>query len=381
MLEPIFWTLAALVVYVYAGYPALLLAVRRLRGARPVRTTADVPPVTLVISAFNEAGVIREKIDNSLALDYPPDRLEVLVVSDASDDGTDDIVTGVGSPRVRLLRMPQRGGKTVGLNAAVRAATGDILVFTDANAMFAPDAIAKLVRNFGDPEVGGVVGESGYHPSEAAADREESRYWSYETGIKTLETALGSVVGGDGAIYAVRRTLYRDMPADALSDFLNPLQVVESGHRFVYERESRCFEHGAESFDKEFRRKVRIVNRGWRAAMRMKALMNPARSGFFAVELVSHKLLRWLVPFFLAALFVVTCVLAPSGGLYGLAFVAQAAFYALAVLGYALRRREALSPLLRLPLYFCMVNLACVVGILDAYRGKTYTTWNTVRAG
>lgn len=378
--ELLFWVLAALVVYVYAGYPVLLVVLRGLFGRKPVAQAAATPSVTLVISAFNEAGVIREKLANSLALDYPADRLDILVVSDASDDGTDELVTSYGSPRVRLLRMQERGGKTLGLNAAAKASRSDVLVFSDANAMYERETISKLVRNFADPAIGGVVGESGYTRSDVAVDREEARYWSYETGIKVLETDIGSVVGGDGAIYAVRRALYSDMRADALSDFVNPLQVVRAGHRFVYEREARCFEEGAESFAKEFRRKVRIVNRAWRAAMTLKELLNPFRYGLFALEFWSHKLLRWLVGFMLVGLFVTSALLAPRGGIYLLAFGAQLLFCGLALIGFMLRGRANLPAVLNVPLYFCMVNFAAMRGIFEAYTGKTYTTWTTVRA-
>jgi cellulose synthase/poly-beta-1,6-N-acetylglucosamine synthase-like glycosyltransferase len=380
MLEILFWLLASLIVYVYVGYPVLLWVLRSIRGRKAVKQDNATPPVTLFISAFNEALVIRDKLANSLALDYPADKLEIIVVSDASDDGTDEIVTNFGSPLVKLLRMEQRGGKTLGLNAAAKIARGEILVFSDANAMYERDTIRKLVQNFADPAVGGAVGESGYRDSSVGVDREEARYWSYETAIKVLETDVGSVVGGDGAIYAVRKALYRDMPADAISDFVNPLQTVRAGYRFVYEREARCFEDGAETFSKEFRRKVRIVNRAWRAAMAHASLFNPLRYGLFAVEFVSHKLLRWLVGFLLVALFIVTLVLSARGGIYLLALVLQLAFYALALVGYMLRNRGDLPVLLNVPLYFCMVNYAAMRGIVEAYRGKTYTTWTTVRA-
>ncbi|MCB1625976.1 MAG: glycosyltransferase family 2 protein [Pseudomonadales bacterium] len=380
MLEVLFWCVAALIIYVYAGYPLLLVGLRALRGRRPVAQSLATPSVTLIISAFNEAQVIREKLANSLELDYPPELLDILVVSDASDDGTDDMVSGYDSPRVKLLRMSSRGGKTVGLNAAARAATGEVLVFSDANAIYERATIRKLVRNFADPQVGGVVGESGYTRSDAAVDREESRYWSYETAIKVLETDIGSVVGGDGAIYAVRRALYEDMRADALSDFVNPLQTVRRGYRFVYEREARCFEEGAENFSKEFGRKVRIVNRAWRAAMNLRELANPLRFGVFAWQFISHKLLRWLVGAMLIALLLLSIVLAPRGLIYTLALIGQLAFYLLALAGFALRRRGDLPTILNVPLYFCMVNYAALKGIYEAYAGKTYTTWTTVRA-
>lgn len=374
-----FWILLALVVYVYAGYPLLLALLRTLGGARPVQAGPGEPPVTLVVSAFNEAEVIAEKIENCLALDYPRERLQVIVVSDASDDGTDDIVKRYAGQGVELLRMADRGGKTLGLNAAVAKACGEVVVFSDANAMYGRDVIRKMVRNFADPAVGAVVGESTYVDPEVESERSEGLYWRYETWIKRLESALGSVVGGDGAIYAIRRSLYVPMRADALSDFVNPLQIVQAGHRCVYEPEARSYERAADNFAKEFRRKVRIVNRAWRALFKLKVLLNPLRFGFFSFQLVSHKLLRWLVPVFLAALLAANVAVAGEAPIYRLALAGQLAFYLLALGGYLARRRSSMPAILSIPYYFCLVNVASAVGILDAFRGKTYTTWNTPR--
>ena len=371
----------SLVVYVYAGYPLLLALVRALGGGKRVRCDEQMTPlVTLVVSAFNEAAVIGEKIRNCLELDYPVDRLHIVVVSDASDDGTDEVVQGFAARGVELLRMGDRGGKTVGLNAAVAAARGDVIVFSDANAMYGRDVIRKLVRNFADPSVGAAVGESTYADMEVESERSEGLYWRYETAIKRLESSIGSVVGGDGAIYAVRKSLYVPMRADALSDFVNPLQIVQSGHRCVYESAARSYERAADNFGKEFRRKVRIVNRAWRALWRMKSLLNPFRHGFFAFELFSHKLLRWLVPVFMVALLVINLLLLEQGRIYQFAMAAQGGFYLCAALGYVQRRRASMLPIFSVPYYFCLVNIASALGIVDAFRGKTYTTWNTARS-
>lgn len=378
-MEVVFWLLGAVIVYVYAGYLLLLALLRAVGGERRVAAGAHEPPLTLLISAFNEADVIADKIRNSLALDYPSGKLEIIVISDASDDGTDAVVQGFAPQGVRLLRMHDRGGKTLGLNAGVKAATGEIVVFSDANAMYLPDAIRKMVRNFADPEVGAVVGESTYADADGGAQKSESLYWKYETGIKRLETQIGSVVGGDGAIYAIRRSLYREMRADALSDFVNPMQIVMSGHRCIYEPEARSVEEAAEGFDKEFRRKVRIVNRAWRATWTLPALLNPLRFGWFSLQLVSHKLLRWLMPLFLAAFLAVNAMLIGQGGLYAAIFVVQAALYALAALGYFMRRQSSMPRAISIPFYFCLVNIASARGIIEAYRGRTYTTWNTPR--
>jgi cellulose synthase/poly-beta-1,6-N-acetylglucosamine synthase-like glycosyltransferase len=379
-MEVIFWLLAAVVVYVYAGYPLLLVVLSGLGARRPVRIGDAEPNVTLIVSAFNEASVIADKIRNSLALDYPREKIEIVVISDASDDGTDEIVGQFAAQGVRLLRMNDRGGKTLGLNAGVRSAKGDIVVFSDANAMYLPDAIRKMTRNFADPAVGAVVGESTYADAEGGAQKSESLYWRYETGIKRLETQIGSTVGGDGAIYAIRRSLYRDMRADALSDFVNPMQIVMAGYRCIYEPEAQSVEEAAEGFDKEFRRKVRIVNRAWRATWTLPALLNPLRFGWFSLELFSHKLLRWLMPLFLVAVLLLNVLLVERAPLYSWLLVLQLVFYALALAGYLTRGRPTQPRLIYVPYYFCLVNIASARGIIEAYRGRTYTTWATPRA-
>lgn len=376
----LFWALLLLIVYVYAGYPLLLALVRALGGSRPIARDDIEPAITLIISAFNEKAVIGEKLENCLQLDYSRDRLQIIVVSDASDDGTDDVAASFAPRGVELLRMPARGGKTLGLNAAVARACGEVIIFSDANAMYSRDVIRRLVRNFADAAVGAAVGESTYVDPRAESERSEGLYWRYETAVKRLESATGSVVGGDGAIYAVRRALYTPMPADAISDFLNPLQIVQAGYRCVYEPEARSYERAAEDFGKEFRRKVRIVNRAWRALFRMSSLLNPLRHGFVAVELISHKLLRWLVPAFLLALLIANAAVLDEGPLYRLAMAGQGAFYLLAVTGFVVRRRAHVPAILSVPFYFCMVNAASALGIVDAFRGKTYTTWATARS-
>jgi cellulose synthase/poly-beta-1,6-N-acetylglucosamine synthase-like glycosyltransferase len=376
----VFWAGLGLLFYVYAGYPLVLRLLRSLGAGRPVAVHDIEPRVTLVISAFNEQAVIADKLRNTLALDYPRDRLEVLVVSDASDDDTDAIVAGFGPP-VRLLRMAERGGKTLGLNAALAAATGEIVVFSDANALYNPDAIRRLVRNFADPTVGAVTGESRYLVGEQDASTEsEDTYWSYEIGIKSLESALGSVVGGDGAIYAIRRSLYRNMAASDLSDFVNPLQIVAQGYRNVYEPTAVSWEGGAEGYGAEYRRKVRIVNRAWRATWKMRGLLNPFRSGLFAWQFLSHKVLRWLVPWILILVLVANALALGAGWIYQVAFAGQLACYAVAILGALLvKMGRAPGRLVSIPYYFCLVNWASLVALVQVFTGRRYTTWTSSR--
>lgn len=379
-MELLFWICCALIVWVYAGYPAFLWCCARWWRAVSAHRGEIEPRVTLIISAYNEAGVIRKKLENSLALAYPRDKSEILVVSDASSDATDGIVNEYQSRGVRLLRMAQRGGKTLGLNEAVKNAAGDIVIFSDANAMYDAQVVRMFVRNFADPAVGCVTGESRYNVHEASdSANSENLYWRYELAIKRLESQVGSLVGGDGAIYAIRKQLYRPMQASDLSDFVNPLQIAAQHYRNVYEPEAICYEDGAESFDKEFQRKVRIVNRAWRGLWRVRQVMNPLRYGFFALEIWSHKLLRWLVPIFMALALASNLVLLQRAPLYLALGTAHLGFYAMAAIGWLRSQQPAISRLFYVPYYFCMVNYASLLGILHNYRGETFTMWQTVR--
>jgi cellulose synthase/poly-beta-1,6-N-acetylglucosamine synthase-like glycosyltransferase len=377
----LFWLCAILIFWVYAGYPLFLLLVTRLTSDKPIRRAAIVPPVTLIISAYNEGQVIRKKLENSLALDYPRDRLEIIVISDCSDDDTDAIVKAYQSRGVRLLRMPERGGKTVGLNFAVPQARGDIVIFSDANALYHRMVVRHIVRNFADAAIGCVTGESRYEVDDNAADSTESEnlYWRYELALKRMETKIGSLVGGDGAIYAIRKKLFRPMRPEDLSDFVNPLQIVAQGYRNIYEPEAISFEGGAESFEKEFRRKVRIVNRAWRGLWRVKQVLNPARFGFYTLQVVSHKLLRWLIPVFMAGAFGANLFLLEHGKFYQALLSSQITFYVFAAIGWLESPRPSLSKLFYVPYYFCLVNYASLLGIISNYRGQKFAVWNTVR--
>lgn len=378
----IFWLSALLIGYVYVGYP-LLLEIAWLLTRRTLHVGEGQPSVTLVISAYNEESVIGEKLQNSLALDYPATQLEILVVSDQSTDRTDAIVASCADPRVRLLRLPERSGKTVGLNAAVLAASGEIIVFSDANALYAVDALREMVRCFGDPAVGAVTGESRYLiGADDPSTHSEATYWDYEIRLKTLESRVGSLVGGDGAIYAIRKQLYRDMDRSDLSDFVNPLQIVAAGFRNVYAPAAVSYESGATGFSAEFRRKVRIVNRAWHATLKMRRLLNPFRFGFFAVQFWSHKVLRWLVSLLLILMLLANSQLLAHGSLYQFSFAAQLICYSAALGGLLLHYFGKPSMrILDVPFYFCLVNAASLTGIAQALAGRRYTTWSSSRPG
>ncbi|EMP55585.1 family 2 glycosyl transferase [Marinobacter santoriniensis NKSG1] len=341
------------------------------------------PGVTLIISCYNEAGVIRAKLDNALAMDYPADRLTILVVSDGSDDGTDDIVQGYQNKRITLIRQEGRLGKTMGLNLAMEQVKSDIVVFSDANAMYAPDAIRKLVRHFADESVGYVVGAALYTDgSEGASARNENLYWRYELAIKSMESRLHSVVGGDGAIYAIRSGLWEPLQQRDINDFVNPLQIIARGYRGVFDSEARCFEETAGDFDRELARKERIVNRSIRGLMRVKEVLLPWRTGVFSFEVLSHKLLRWLIPLFLLIGYGCSVLLAMAGRpLFVLIALGGGLLLLLALVGSFSSRKNELPAWLALPYYFVAVNWYAVRGIVKALQGQTQVTWSSARPG
>jgi glycosyltransferase involved in cell wall biosynthesis len=374
--EILTWTAIGLIAYVFVGYPILVWALATLRP-RPVAHADILPTVTLIVSAFNEAPVIKRKLENALALDYPRDRLEIVVVSDASSDGTDEIVTSFAAQGVVLLRMAQRGGKTLGLNAAVARTKSELVVFSDANILYRKDALRKLVRNFADPAIGCVTGDSRYEDSpHSAAHKEEDSYWGYERFIRACESRIGSTVGGDGAIFAIRRELYKPLAHDAINDFVVPLRIVLEGHRAIFEPEAIGTEPSAGSFKREFRRKRRIVNRSWRGIMGLNGILSLRRQGLFAWQVWSHKVLRWLMlPLVLIA--GIGCVLAYDvSAIYRLGTWAFAFSLLLAAAGALVPERfTGVLRLAHTAYYFYLVNIAALLGIASALGGRVETMW------
>jgi cellulose synthase/poly-beta-1,6-N-acetylglucosamine synthase-like glycosyltransferase len=372
-----FWLSLLLLVYVYLGYPALAALLGRLRP-RPVRRAADdapLPPVTVLIAAYNEARHIEHTVRNKLALDYPADRIEVIVVSDGSEDGTDAIVEGIDDARVRLVRQEPRAGKTSGLNLIAPLARGEILVFSDANSHYAPDTLRQLVAPFADPEVGYVTGRMLYRAPDGSASGEGcSTYMRYENQLRAWETRLGSIVGVDGGVDAMRRDLWQPMRADQLPDFVAPLTVRERGYRVVYEPAARLYEDALAAVEDEFRMRVRVALRAWWALRDKAVLLDPGRFGVFSWQLWSHKVLRYLAPFFQVAAFGTNAVLAAGDQAYATLLGLQIVFYAAAAAAHGLRDRDLPGPL-SAAYYLCVVNTASGLAFVQFLRGKKQVTW------
>ncbi|HSA54083.1 MAG TPA: glycosyltransferase [Gemmatimonadaceae bacterium] len=373
----IFGVSFAACLYVYAGYPALLLLLARLRP-RPVRRASVQPTLSVVIPAFNEQDVIREKIEATFANGYPVERLEVIVASDGSTDDTNEIVRRLEGERVRLLALP-RSGKVAALNAAASVARGEILVFTDADVSLDPGALSRLVSNFADPAVGGVTGRKaqGADAGGGAIGRGEGLYTRFDEWQKRLESLIGSTISAHGALHGIRRELYRPVAdGSGADDMAISMRVVLQERRLVYEPDAVARVETPAGARAEFRRKVRVANQ----AMRALAGIGPAlwTSGFYSLELISHKLLRYVVPVFLMAMLVTNALLALDGRTaWQLMLRLQLAFYGAAALGLLLdgRGRSRFRRLLTVPCYFCTVNAAALVALLSLIVGRRAGTW------
>jgi len=381
MLVYIFWTSALLIVYTYLLYPALLWLLTFWKRSPQYPDLAGWPAVSLVLAAVNEIAVIREKIENTLALDYPDGRLQIIVVSDCSEDGTDQVVAAYADQGVLLHRMERRSGKTVAQNAGGRLASGEILVFSDANSMYAPDALRELLLPFADPGVGCVCGELRYaNPEQLAAGKGEGFYWRYEQFLKRRESLLCSAVGANGSIYGLRRELFEELGEEIISDFIMPIRVWRKGFRVVYQPRAVAVERSAASFADEYRRRTRIISRSMYGLWTEAGVLNPLAHGFFTLQVVSHKVLRWLVPVLLAAILVSSAFLAgktPFHILLGL----QLVFYGLAVLGNLFQNRLGRLGLFYIPAYFCATNLGVLLGLWHFLTGRRYRVWNPVSRG
>jgi glycosyltransferase involved in cell wall biosynthesis len=378
----LFWGSAALLLYTYALFPLLVVARGRWRR-RPHQEAPITPSLSVIIAAYNEAVVIGKKIDNILSLDYPRACLEVIVASDGSNDGTSELVRRYQARGVRLLELP-RQGKAAALNAAVAAASGEILVFSDANSLFAPQSLRALVRPFADPGVGGVAGNQVYRRASGAtlAGEGEQRYWDFDRELKRYESASGNVISATGAIYAIRRSLHTPVADGVTDDFYTSTGVIAQGYRLVFAPEAIAYETVAGKSRDEYGRKVRVMTRGLRGVYLRRALLDPRRHGFYALQLLSHKLLRRLVAVPLLLIALVSPLLWSRGWLYRLAMAGQVAFYSLAAAGALLetpaRRR---LKLLALPYYFCLVNIAALQATLNVLRGRAIVIWEPTHAG
>jgi poly-beta-1,6-N-acetyl-D-glucosamine synthase len=348
-MEVLFWTSAFVIVYSYLGYPLLLAAWARLSPRSPHKAPVDAPydwpSISVILAVRNEAAHLPARIRNLLELSYKG-RREIVVVSDGSTDETREVLAAFGHD-IRVLEVPA-GGKPLALNAAAEASTGEILVFADARQQFCPDALPELAANFADDRVGGVTGElmldcEGDEPSESTIGDGVGLYWKYEKWLRRNESAVWSTLGATGAIYAMRRTLWRPLPAETLlDDVLAPMRAVLAGYRIVFEERARAFDRTSPDAAAEVRRKTRTLAGNYQILAQEPRLLVPIVNPVW-LQYVSHKIGRLLVPWALLGILVSSAVLAASSWLYFAAFCVQVAFYGLADLGAWLESRERRS--------------------------------------
>lgn len=380
-LERLFWFSIIMIIVITLGYPIVLALLGPL--VRRQRCLDDAEPtVSLIIAAYNEEACIARKLENSLALDYPCECLEIVVASDGSSDRTEEIAKSFSDRGVLLYCFP-RTGKTGVQNQVARSAKGEILVFSDANAMYYPDAIHKLVRNFADAEVACVSGQLVYQTDRVGAGDSERSYWDYEKFMKRRESDLSSLIGANGSIYAVRRADYVEIDNDLISDLVEPLALVRRGKRVVYEPEAISVEEASSTYAVEFHRKVRILTRSIRGVLHMRVLFNPFRYGIFSFQLFMHKLMRYTVPLFLLTGFVSLTALAALGSYRPLFLLAAGVVVATIFVGRRSRPQRP-NPIIRachLLYYYLMVNYALVLAWINILKGTRMVLWAPDRKG
>jgi cellulose synthase/poly-beta-1,6-N-acetylglucosamine synthase-like glycosyltransferase len=368
-----------LIAYTYVGYPALVYLLSRL-FEKPVRRADITPTVSVIIAAYNEERDIAQKIENTLALDYPKAKLEIIVASDCSSDRTDEIISSYAQAGVILHRRPERLGKSVVQNAAMKISTGEIIVFSDATTLYQPDAIRKIVRSFADPEVGCVAGHLLYVDRSTTAVGQGCRsYWGYERFIKQCESRLGSLIGVSGCLYAVRRSSYARLALDMSSDFVIATEIHLQGLRTIYDCEAISTEDTNKRGRDEFRMRVRVIEQTLSALHRYQEAFNLRAYPLFGFQMISHKVLRYGVPFFLIVAFLSNMLLSVSSEIYHLAFTGQAMFYLAAIMGWICDRLGLRIGPLGFPYYFALANAASLVAFIKFMRGQAHVIWEPIR--
>jgi len=376
-----FWVCCGILVYVYVLYPVLIRALAAGFGKALVRDDRQ-PTVTVVVTAYNEETSIRAKLDNLAELNYPSERLDVLVASDASSDATEQIAATYDPHRVRVLRVEGRLGKTACQNAAAAAASGEFLMFTDATTRVDPDALRHLVGSFADPKVGCVAGCLAYiSDSNSPTGRGGRTYWSYELGLRAAESALGSLIGVSGCLYAVRKSAYRPIDPALISDFVVAMKMREQDLRTVLASDAACFEATLDKGSQELSMRVRVAIRSLNALVRERRFLNPLKFGVFAWQLWSHKALRYASPLFWMGAFASNVLLIREApySLYFILLFGQSAVLAAGGIGFVLHGTHRELGIFGKPYYFFLTNLAALIAILRYVRGERMVTWKPIR--
>lgn len=386
LLKVAVWVCLGAIAYNYVGYPILMFLLTilvqarsdlsyllRRKSRRCCRTRNALPRVAILISAFNEERVIEARVKNAAEVNYPPELLEILIGLDAPTDSTAEILGRVQSPHVRVCAFPTRRGKLAVLGDLAQRTSADILVFTDANTTFKPNCVRNLVRHFADPAVGLVSGEEIRVATSDTDPAAESLYWRYESALKILESRLNCLHSANGSIHAIRRGLFRPRPGLIIEDLQIPLQLRFQGCRVVYDPEAITVEEIAPTFSSQFERRVRLGAGDFQTLFQNPGYLNPLK-GLPAFAYWSHRVLRWLTTLLLVMSFICTLGLLRNP-MYVSLFIAQCAFYALALFGYWRKKRGKSAGVCRVPFYFCSMNLALLLGLFRCLSGRQSIAW------
>ncbi|MDJ0757882.1 MAG: glycosyltransferase family 2 protein [Woeseiaceae bacterium] len=382
MLELVLWVSLALMTWTYIGYPAMLYLVVLVRRRR-VNAEDIEPSCTLIITAYNEEKSIAQKLLNSLSLDYPRDKLQILVASDRSDDSTNEIVSTFADQGVELLVLSQRGGKTAAQNQAADRARGDIVVFTDASTEFTSESFRALLRPFADAAVGCVAAELEYvSDQETGIGKGAGFYWRYERWLKHLESSANSLIGVSGCLYAVRKENYPRISPELISDFVIASEIYRMGLVTVYGLGATAVEKTLEDSRSEFNMRVRVAVRSINALVKYAYMLNPTKYRLFAVQLLSHKVLRYLVPELLLVALISSWLLVLEHSIwsiYGVLLTGQVLGYLLAAVGWVTQTLGKRIPFVYIPFYFLHVNFAALWAQWLYLRGERKAIWTPIR--
>ncbi len=391
ILKTLFWTLAFIVVYTYIGYGLvlyLLVRIRRIFKRNKTTTVANdyQPDVTLFISAYNEKDYVQSKMNNSLQLNYPKDKLKIVWVTDGSDDGTPDLLKQY--PQVTVHHLPERNGKISAMNRGMKFVTTPIVIFSDANTMLGKDSIQRIVQLFANPTVGCVSGEKRIQNKETdvASGAGEGLYWKYESALKKWDAELYSVVGAAGELFAIRTALYQEVEKDTLlNDFIISLRVAQSGYTIQYDPEAYAIETASANVKEELKRKVRISAGGIQSVVRLKSLLNIFKYGTLSFQYISHRVLRWTItPLSLFLIIPIGFMLAWNEGIielgtYSILFWLQLLFYIAALTGWFLENKSTRIKVLFVPYYFFIMNLSVILGFFRYIKKTQSVNWERAK--
>ncbi len=380
----LFWLLLAIIFYTFFGYGILLYILNKLKGRKkPVETSdlAALPACTLIIAAYNEERIIKEKVENCLKLNYPEGKLSIMFVSDGSSDSTASILSNI--PEIIHHHSAARQGKMAAIDRVVPLVKTPLLVFTDANTFLNPDTLIKLNHHFLDDKVGAVAGEKRIivDKNADASSAGEGIYWKYESFLKKQDAQLFSAMGCAGELYAIRKSLHKPQSADTiLDDFMVSMEVLRHGKVIAYEPDAFALEYGSENTTEELKRKIRISAGAWQSMGRTTDLMNPFKYPLISFLYISHRILRWSVtPISLLLFYIVNTLVLTAGFIYQLTFVAQTVFYILSFIGYLMARKQIKFKAFFIPYYFTFMNYAAIAGAFRYFNGKQSAVWEKAK--